>query len=256
MNWRFYENIAVDLPAGVEIPPQVAEAAVSVDARRWAARKALDDLQTAREALVAAERHDAAAEAEAAFRGLDPPKSTAGKAAEHVRKAARAAEAHETASKEAARQFLDAVWEARQNGWRGELVRQRDMSREQLIEDVHQIFAGFGRLAVLDHALGALDQLEQSGGHVAGWTLAATPEAADHHRAHVEEVLAAALAPRSHQLGWRTPAPVEDILADLCRHLLEPEPPVEQARALDNPGRAGTTSMLTAAAERAALLGG
>jgi hypothetical protein len=234
--WRFYEDIAVDLPAGVDIPFRVAEAAVSVDARRWAARKAQDDLRDAREALEAAEQHDAAAEAEAAFRGEDPPRPTRTKRAEAVGTAARVAEAYAVAAKTAVRVFLDELWQARCDGWQGQLAELREQARCGLIDDLRQVFCAFEHLAVLDHALGALDQLAEGGGHCGGWTLAATPEAADRHRAHAEELLAAALEPRQNQLGWRTPAPVEDILCDLARHLLSPDIEPEQiAHAATNP---------------------
>ena len=238
--FRFVDGIPADLPVGVDVPEAVVEAAEAVRTRGGGLQRAAGELRDAREELERAHEADRLAEVEAAAAGKASPKGTIAKAADRVAGAERKVAGHETAVKDAVRSYLATIWEE-QARWAAALAEQRDRERVELVELLaEQVGERFDRIAILDETLRNLAALTESGGMVAGWSLATTPENLELRRARREELIERALEPVGSQLGFRVPPEVAECLALICQHLHPPEPPAELvAHAADRPTEAG-----------------
>ena len=221
--WRFVEHLGLDFPPAdiVALPPQVLEAVEQEQARRAGLDRSLAELETARGELEAAKVADAHAELDAASGDSRPAKPQQQKAQDKVDLAGRVVEAHRSAVKQARRELLTIVWDARIE-WQEQVAQERESAREALVALLLQVGETFDRLAIRDTLLDGLAALEQSGGHVGGLQFAATAESLEQRRQHREDLIAVALDTSANQLGWRMPPEVAEALADLARHLTPP----------------------------------
>jgi hypothetical protein len=248
--WRFYDGLSPDLPSGVQVPASIAEGAAAIVARRWALSEAQAELRQRQADLEVAQAHDAALEAECAYQGTDAPKPSAPRAAAAVERQQRLVDAHAAAAKQSVREWLDQVWAARQRGWQGELAEQLEQQDSQLLEDVRQLGASWDRREVLAGLVRSLDELESTGGNLAGWALTPPPEAIAERARRREQLIEKALLPPD--IGYRSPPPAEESLAALAALLAPPAPIERVAHPADSPQYG--ESVIAAIAHHASLL--